>query len=337
MFETGQNWELFGYDMRDLGRHFSAAWRDFLWSYDSPLRSHLDEAVVLRSLENQRVYQAGFPSEHPDATCCAVLLSDDLALSRELRLPLSVESEMDAVLALEVTANSPFSPDDTGYGWIVTGRDEQNIHLALVIVSLSAAMTYISQHYGSHDAHAQEVWVEVDGQMVVVSGFGENQREVLYRRRLIKVGITVAVGALLLLLAAGLGAGLKKLEFERLTKLSAVAEQEAAEASQMRSAIGAANEAIQAVNTITSVYPSAHLQLAKLTELLGDDAFVERLAISGLEVDLRGRAEDAAEIMELLTKQPEYSGVTAASPIRKIPGTNVEQYHLKIQLEGGAL
>ena len=31
MLESGQNWELFGYDMRNLGRHWVEAWRDLLW------------------------------------------------------------------------------------------------------------------------------------------------------------------------------------------------------------------------------------------------------------------------------------------------------------------
>jgi general secretion pathway protein L len=335
MFESGQDWELFGYDMRNLGRHFMAAWKDLLWSYDSPVRSRLDEPVLLTGPDANSIYQAGRPSQQIEASCSAVLLADEQALSRPLRLPLSVEPELEAVLALEVTANSPFSPDDTGFGWIVVGRDEQYMHLVLVIVSLSAAMTYVSQHYGSHDAHAQEVWVDVDGQMVVISGFGEGRRESLYRRRLIKVAAMVGVGALVLLLVAAVGAGFKKLEYERLSSVAARTTQDAEQATQLRSELVAANETISAVNTIAAVYPSAHLHLARLTELLGDDAYVERLSVTGLEIDLRGRAVDAAGIMELLTEQPGYIGVTAASPIRKIPGTDVEQFHLKIQLDGG--
>ncbi|MEP5567935.1 MAG: hypothetical protein ABJN62_08880 [Halioglobus sp.] len=334
MFESSQNWELFGYDMRQLGRHFMAAWRELLWAYDSPVRAHLDEPVILRSPSADAIYQAGMPSALKEARCNAVLLDGDLALSRKLRLPVAVDTELDAVLALETSANSPFSPVDTGAGWVVTGRDENHIHLTLVIVSLSASMTYISQHYGGHDAHAQEVWVDVSGQMVVVNGFGEDRREKLYQRRLVKVGIMVAVAGLVLLLTAVAGAGFKKLEFERLESVSAETQREAADATQMRTAVSAANETIFAVNEITASYPSAHVHLGRLTGLLGNDAFAERLAINGLEIDLRGRAVDASAIMELLTEQPDYREVTAASPIRKIPGTDVEQFHLKIRVRG---
>ena len=61
MFESGQNWELFGYDMRNLGKHLRAAWRDLLWTYDSPVRAHLDEPVMLNTPSGSACYQAGEP------------------------------------------------------------------------------------------------------------------------------------------------------------------------------------------------------------------------------------------------------------------------------------
>jgi hypothetical protein len=337
MFESGQNWELFGYDMRQLGRHFISAWRDLLWAYDSPVRSRLDEAVSLRTAQGEQIYHAGKAVADIPAACSAVLLPEEQALVRRLRLPLAVEADLESALSLEVSANSPFTADDTGYGWVIAGRDEQHLQLNLVIVSLSAAMAYIGQHYNSHDAHAQEVWVDVDGQMVVIRGFGEAQRERYYRRRLLRVGAMLALAAFLVLLTVGVGAGFKKLELGRLENIASVTQREADDASRLRSALGVANETISAVNGISALYPDAHLELARLTRLVGDSAYVERLGISAEEIDLRGRAVDAAAIMELLTRQSDYAGVIAASPIRKIPGTQVEQFHLKIQLRGNAL
>ena len=56
--------------------------------------------------------------------------------------------------------------------------------------------------------------------------------------------------------------------------------------------------------------------------------------MNGLEIDLRGRADNAAVMMQELSEQPEYVEVTAVSPIRRIPNTEVEQFHLKVRLEG---
>ena len=41
-----QQWTLFGYDTRQVGQHWLAAWRDLLWGDDSPLRQRLDEVVL---------------------------------------------------------------------------------------------------------------------------------------------------------------------------------------------------------------------------------------------------------------------------------------------------
>jgi len=337
MFESGQNWELFGYDMRNVGKHFNAAWRELLWAYDSPVRSHLDEPVNLRSADGVSSYQAGQPRGQAQTNCVAVLLPDDLVLTRTLRLPLAVESDLEEVLALEVNSNSPFAAADTGFGWAVVARDDQFLHVVLVIVSMSSAMTYIGQEYDSHDAHAQEAWVDVDGRMIVVRGFGEGRRENCYRRRLLKVGSMLVAAFVALLLIATIGAGFKKLELESLETMASAVEREAAEATRMRTALITANETTAAVDELSRLYPSPHLELARLSRLLADDAYVERLSISGKEIDLRGRAADAAGIMQLLTKQPQYAAVTAASAIRKITGTNVEQFHLRIQIKDAVI
>ena len=132
MFESGQNWELFGYDMRNLGKHLRAAWRDLLWTYDSPVRAHLDEPVMLHSLSGSACYQAGEPIGDTKTDCRAVLLPDELVLSRSLRLPVAVEADLESVLALEVNSNSPFAAADTGFGWTLVARDEQYLHLVLL-------------------------------------------------------------------------------------------------------------------------------------------------------------------------------------------------------------
>lgn len=334
MFESGQNWELFGYDMRNVGKHFNAAWRELLWAYDSPIRSHLDEPVNLRTPSGGRCYQAGQPCAESKTNCVAVLLPDDLVLTRSLRLPVAVEADLESVLVLEVNSNSPFAASDTGFGWTLVARDEQFLHLVLVIVSMSSAMTHIGHEYDSHDAQAQEAWVEVDGRMIVVRGFGEGRREDCYRRRMLKVTSMLAGAAIVLLMIAGIGAGFKKLELENLEAMATVAERDAQQATTLRTALNIANETTGEVGEVTRLYPSPHLEFARLSKLIGDDAYIERLSINGKEIDLRGRAADAAGIMQLLTKQPEYAAVTAASAIRKLSGTNVEQFHLKIQLKG---
>ncbi len=331
MLESGQNWELFGYDTRNIGRHFSAAFRELVLSYDSPLRAQLDEVVRLRDGEGERYFHAGLPCDPAPASCEAVLLPEELVLVRHLRMPLAVESELDSAVSLEAASSSPFAANDTGVGWQVTSRDEQFIHVQVAIVSLSAVMAFVGQHFGSHDAQAQEVWVEGAQRPVVVRGFGESRREKLYRRRLLRVAALVGGAAAIVLAMLLVGAGFKKWELERLSDLESATRQQAAAAMQQREILGDSNVTITAVGEIAAQYPNPHQDLALLTALLDDTVYVERLAIEGREIDIRGKAENAAQVMELLTKQAAFAGVTAGSPIRKLPNTNREQFHLKVQ------
>ena len=49
MQQASQNWDLFGYDVRNIGKYWSAAWKEFLWGYDSPVKEQLDELVTVHS------------------------------------------------------------------------------------------------------------------------------------------------------------------------------------------------------------------------------------------------------------------------------------------------
>lgn len=332
MLEKGQNWELFGYDMRHLGRYWLAAWRDLLWAHDSPVRQRLDEVVAVQSGDGLRHYQAGSVCPGaPASDCRAVLLPDDLVLSKAIPIPLQAESELASILALEVRSSSPFSAADTRWGWSVAARDDAKLRVALVIVSASAAMTFLAQHYQSDDPRSREVWAEVDGAMVVIKGFGEGLREQRYRRRLLHSAAMVGVIALLLLTMMGSAALMKGVEMRRLERMAAATTQDASEASRLRSLLAQANETINAANEVVAQYPNPHAQIARLTRLVGDDAYLSSFSMKGADIRLRGRAADAALIMQNLTDEPDYLDVQAPTAfIRR--DTGLEQFSLDIRL-----
>jgi general secretion pathway protein L len=337
MLETGKNWELFGYDMRHVGRYWVDAWSDLLCGYDSPVRRRLDEAVRLRSEDGEQCYQAGKPTAVTAAKYSAILIPDELVLCKTLSLPAVVEVDLAAVLALEVAAYSPFSADDTGYGWRIIARDETHIQVALVMLSKSATMAYLARRYDAHDPRAQEIWVRVGDSLVVVQGFGEEQRERNYRKGLIRVGAKLAAVPLLILLMAGAAAGFKALQLDRIEEIYAATEQDATKAAQLRSALGLANEMIVAVNKIVANYPNPHLELSRLTHLLADGEYIEQLSVKGLEISLRGRAADAAAVMQRITDQPDYAEVTAPRAITRAKGSQTEQFYLDIKRRAGEM
>jgi general secretion pathway protein L len=337
MLETGQNWELFGYDMRDLGKHWLAAWRGLLWADDSPIRIRLDDVVFLHSKSSPpALYQAGAQVAEAPFACEAVLLPEELALSRVLKLPQAVDGSLDAVIALEVNANSPFSADDTRYGWKIVSREESYLHIVLVIVSISAVMAYLAREYDLHEPSAREVWVNTAGSQVVVRGFGEDKREVRYRQRLIRCGALLALTAALVLLVAGVAAGAKRGELLQIEALATAVQREAADASAMRTLLAQANESIVGASRVIALHPSPHFEIARLTQLFDDDVHILQFTMIGRELRLRGRAKDASLVMQKLIDEPAYAEVTAPQAIVKVARSDMEQFSLNINLADGA-
>lgn len=335
MLEAGQNWYLFGYDMRNLGKHWVDAWRDLLFAYDSPVRQRLDDIVCLRSETDETRYQAGKPSDAVEAPYTAFLLPQDRVLAKTLTLPAAAEVDLAAILALEVHASSPFSADDTCYGWRITDRRGAHISVLLVIISKSLTMTYLGRQFGTHDPRQQEVWVQHDGEMVVVRGFGEEVRERNYRKRLIRIAAMSAGAAFIVLLMAGAAASLKAFELQRIEAIAAVAEREAADATRLRSSLGLANEKIAEVTRIVANYPNPHVEISRLTHLLGDEESLEQFSMNGMEIDLRGEARDAAAVMQRLTDQPDYAEVSAPRAFIRNKGAQTEQFYFNIRLREG--
>ena len=342
MAQAGQNWDLFGYDVRQVVKHWRSAWREFLWGYDSPVKARLDEGLRVYGEQGEEYFHAGQRSVQPPANaekkseveCEAIMLPDSLVLSKILSLPLAVESDLDLVMALEVTANSPFPESDTGYGWKLSGRDEENLHIQLAIVSLSSTMSYLGQQYDCHDAQAREVWAQVEGGVIVLSGFGEKKRLQRYNKRLVRVALTVAYSALLLVVIAGTSAGMKYLELQQLKSLSSEVKVQASGAIEMRTAIVAANDTIAAINKLVLQRPSPHIEMVRLSEMLGDDVSLIQFTMQGTGMDIRGIADDAAAIVQQLTDEPAYASVTAPQAITKYFNSGQEQFFLNIELSG---
>ncbi len=332
---SDQNWQLFGFDVRNLGKLWADAWRDVLLAWDSPVRRLLDDIVCVHSLDGEGFYQSGEPCTATRADYVAYLLPDEVVLSKTLELPAAVEVDLAAVLALEVDAYSPFAADDTRYGWRIVRRDAAVIHVVLAIVSRGAAVSCLGRTFNTQDAAQQELWAKVGGENIVLNGFGEAAREGSYRKRLWRIALMLVGAALLILAIVGASSGFKSLELERVRDMAATAERESAEAASLRASLVRSNELVGATGAVASEYPNPHVEIARLTRLLNDGESVDEFSMKGLELGLRGRAPDAASVMQRLTRQDEYAEVTAPRAFVRVKGTSIEQFYLDIRLRRG--
>ena len=105
----------------------------------------------------------------------------------------------------------------------------------------------------------------------------------------------------------------------------------------MRARVALASETVGAAQALIVAHPNPHYEIARLTRLLSDAAHVLQFSMKGREIRLRGRAEDAAAVMQILTGEPDYVEVTAPAAIIKVANSGLEQFSLNLTLaEGGA-
>ncbi|MFV0478776.1 MAG: PilN domain-containing protein [Parahaliea sp.] len=329
-------WQLFGFDVRHIGHYWKQAWAQFLLGDRSPVRERLDEVVRLCDEQGSQYYHAGHTVPAGYAECQAVALPQELVLFKHLRIPRAAEAELDAVMSLEVSSNSPFPTADTAFGWALAQRDEQGVDVLLAIASLSATMRYLDQQWQITDINAREVWAVQDEVPVVLRGFGEQKRLQRYKRRLQRMGLLLVSVLGIVVLSALIAAGTKYLQMKQYQHLANTVMADTRVVSTDRELVSGANQTIAAVRAVSQRYPNPHIELARLTQLLGDDTYIAQFSMRADEVRLRGRARDAAAVMEKLTSVPAFAEVSAdEGGITRIGREGLEQFFVNIRVQTG--
>tara|TARA_R110001599_G_scaffold353525_1_gene593552 strand:- start:4013 stop:5023 length:1011 start_codon:yes stop_codon:yes gene_type:complete len=335
MLDQSRQWHLFGYDMRRIGHHWQVAWAECLWGDRSPVRARLDEVVHVEGGGVQGKFHAGALVDAGEPTCAAIVLPDSLVLFKTLHLPLAAEDELESVMRLEIMANSPFPAADTAAGWSLSERGDKGLQVELAIASRSAVMRHLGQHHDVHAIDEREVWALAGVRPIVLRGFAEGARLARYQRRLLRIALLLGGALLLLLLILALAAGGKYVRLQQYEALAARVESEAAEVTRQRQSLSVANQTILAVNDVLREYPDPHRELARLTALLGDEAYILQYTQRGRDLRLRGRAEDAAGVVQSLTREEAYEEV-ADQGITAVGSSGVEQFNVNVRLrEGG--
>ena len=336
MLETSQPWNLFGFDLRRGPHYFLAGWRDFLWGDDSPVLNAVDEVVKVHQEKGDvRYYQAGKLVAEPATTAGvkaeAIVLPERLVLAKTLQVPIAAEADLDSMLVLEVKSSSPFPENDTCYGWAILERGDSNLDVQLVISSQSAVMAFIASRLDCHDIRAYEVWAEVAGRMVLVSGFGEAQRQQRNRRRMGRMAITMTYCLLVVLAAFALGAGAKYLELQKVRALHAEVRDSAGDAVELRTSLASSKELVDAFNAMLLEYPPPHPELKRLAAILADDTWLTSAEVRGENIKIAGESSDAAAVMQQLLDHPAYIRVVAPVAIKKVR-SGMENFVLNLTL-----
>ncbi len=326
------NLNLFGLDLGDLAQGLRRGWdglRRWPWvAWLSPpeaVLAHWPDGSrrLLRGASMEPIAASGEPAFH------ALVLPQDLVLSRQLRLPHIADAEIEEALALELQAESPFPIEALDWGWRLDAVAESGLVVTLAFVSRDHVDAMVEDPPSTLSSPF-EVWVDAEGP-VVLRGRGEAPRLArgrARRRRLL---------CLILLNIALLG-GLSAVPYWQLRErtVDAQGQWEALQRTanpylDARAALVAAEGHAAAIEAWAGDQVDMPALLHKLTVLLPDTAYLKRFDAEGRRIRITGSAADGAGLMDSLRADPEVSELRALSPI--VRGRDgLDNFYLEFQL-----
>lgn len=327
------NLSLFGYDLSNGFSWLRLAWRELLWGADSPLLNSMQEPVLLFDAVSQQelgIYcgDQRIVGANGEAKTRAVCLGDDQVLSRRLKLPESLEAELDNVIPLELAANSPFPEDESIMGWQLSGRANGFLEVDLLITHKSDARQAMASI-----PSVEELWVKVPNGFVVMQGFEEGGRVQRYVSRV--KGLVWKALAIVCLLCAlpAMVSGFRYLQMEKVQEQFRNAKAGAVPAIEARETLGKANELMARFNTLIGDHPDPIHYLTLLTQETGDDVWLRNFSLKGLRLQVTGYAANATEFIQHLSQLPQFQQVKQRGGIRRDNASGSEVFTLDITLD----
>jgi len=262
-----------------------------------------------------------------------------MVLQRHVVMPLLDNEQLVRAVALDARVNSPFPVDDLCWGHhAITQTQTQRTDVRIVLASRRQIAAFLAtrQSVLSGYKHEAEIWMPT-GQAarpyVILQGFGEGARLARHRR-----GRRVHLAALALAAALLLGIAITPTLQLRARAIEAVRAYDelnvhAREAVASREALVRSAERSQQVRKLLdeSLDPAHTIPL--LTKVLPDDSSLTALRIKGRKVTLEGQTTNAAELMQLLGRQPGFEEVVAPVPATRPFGSNKDIFKIEFMLD----
>lgn len=334
-FEAG-SLSLFGFDLRRIGQLWRDGWDEaFRW----PALAWLSPPETVRVLlpGEGELLRIGTSAQSAPvgarSTAVAVVLPDDAVLVRDLRLPPLTGEELRQAVEFEVLALSPFTADETVWGYAAEFLPAQTrVRLAL------AARVHVGQVLDRAQARTgalkPEVWADA-ADPIVLHGFAEDARQ--RRERKARNRILLALGGivvLLLALAATPVLQARQQVFDAQRQYAGL-ERNVADLVAARNALALGSERIVEIGAYLAQRPDIPAVLEQITELLPDDAFLTRIEVQGGQVRIVGQARDAAQLMRVLgAPGSRFHNVRAPSPISRSGGSDKESFVIELLVAG---
>jgi len=313
--------------------YFFAGWRDALawpifgWlSPEEPVRLiRPDETEVLLMCKRS----AWVEVKGRKAAITAIELPEAMVLNRSISLPTLPDAELQRVVSQEVAKSSPFTADNTVYGYQDERIDDSRLCVECAIAARDQVMAYLADKASLVGKHPPEVWGPGKSGLAF-HGFGEDRRErrLKLRRRSVFALLLAAAGFGFAILATPtmqlrLRAVQATAAYEKLQKVSAPQLRLREEFQNSGARLDEASKLLE--------MPVEPLKLIEdLSKLLSDDEWVSELRIRGNAVQISGEGANASKLLQTLGEQPDYKEVKATAA--SVKNGNRESYSFEFKV-----
>ncbi len=262
----------------------------------------------------------------------AIELPEDLALVQALHIPLSDPVERAAAASLAAEMASPFRRDDCAWGYDPAGG-----HLVMASRDqIQAHAKALSQIHGLEplgNPSQCEVWyVPTAGAPVVLAGFAERVRSARVRLHRWVANTFLALSVLLALAIWFSPLAQLVLRVESAEAQIRAAKSGSQPAQATRERLLAVQEKLSAVSQVANQSQLPTESLARVTAVVPDDTWLQRLQWQSGKVTLQGQTPNTATFMAALSKEPDIKDVKAPTAATKSTGSGKENFVVEFSL-----
>lgn len=315
--------------MHDLWAQLSLAWGElhrrpplaWLAPRQEVVVIHADGRETLWRGDLGRVIAGGDPA---DAAFIAVEVPANETLERRLALPRMTDRERESALALELSAHSPFPPEDLTWGWRTAGDATVAILTSRQVV-LRAIDRGEARHPRSGEPDGRrwspEVWAfDSDGCPVVLRGYGEQARLQRVGRGLGVAWALISLALILVVLALVTPTVQLKIRTMQAAAALAGAQRDFGPIMSEREVLAKALEQHGALaeQMEARVEPLGILDL--ITELVPDDTWLQRLHLRGTRLTISGQTSNTTALMRRLSDHPLVRDVRSPGAATRVSG-----------------
>lgn len=338
---------LFGYDLRTLWRDWLAAMESLhgypplSWFEVAPVvRLRLPDGRDVRWHQGQVQPAAVSLAKDASGESFALLLPDELVLTKQLHLPLLPAEQVAEAVWLDIHSSSPFASGDIAWGYQSRPHADGGLEVALAFASRAQiAVRLEAQSPSGWPVQHTEVWASGAfglEQPVVLQGYAEARRSQRVRQMRRRTWLSLLV--LGVLLACLLVTPVLQLQWKAHQAEAAYQSlwRETQTLSAQRDAFAKTLEELEVVKTGMAGSVNVLEALKTLTEQLPADAHLRLFQWENNTIQISAYADNAAAVLQTLGQTGLFEEVRFSRAVTRQPYMNKDDFSAQLVLKPGS-